>query len=107
MLALAGGALGILVAWLGLRGLVALVPPPGGLRIAPIAMNARMLGATVLLSLITGVVFGVAPALAAFQPDLTGWLKQSTRATGTAYNRHPRRGARVSMQIALALILLP
>ncbi len=93
LLSVAGGALGILVSWWGLRGLVALGPPPGSPRIGEIDLSFRMLSVSALLSVVTGLVFGVLPAL------------DSSRAR-TRSSRHRLRGALVAAQIALALVLL-
>ena len=84
LLSVTGGALGILVAWWGLRGLVAMIPPPGAVRIAEIGLNGRMLGWMLLLSVGSGLLFGAAPALSGFRWKLAGSLKESSRAVGTS-----------------------
>ena len=87
-----GGALGVLVAWWGLRGLVAMIPPPGGLRIREIGLTMPMLLVTAGLSSLAGLLFGLAPALAAFKVNLTGSLKESVRGTGAQSSGHRLRG---------------
>jgi len=105
LLSLVGGALGVLVAWGGLRALVAMSPPPGAPRIAEVGLNLPMLGVLALLSVGTGLLFGVVPALAGSQRDLTVSLNESARGTGTRPGRHRLREILVAAQIALALVL--
>ena len=106
LLSLIGGLLGLLVAWWGLRSLALMGPPPGGLRIVEVGLNARMLLVAASLSMLTGLLFGMAPALAASTLNLTGSLNESVRGTGTHSSGHRLRGALVAAQIALALVLL-
>lgn len=105
LLAVAGGGLGLLLAGWGVRFLVALAPQdtPG---LDQVGVNAGVLGFTLLLSVATGLVFGLAPALGASKVDLNRTLKESSRgATGGA--RHYRlRSVLVSAEFALALVLL-
>ena len=83
-----------------------MIPPPGGLRIGEIGLTMPMLLVTAGLSIFTGLLFGLAPALAAFKVNLTGSLNESVRGTGTQSSGHRLRGALVAAQIALALVLL-
>ena len=106
LLSLIGGLLGVVVAGWGLRILIAMWPPPGGLRIPEVGLNARMILNVAVLSGLTGLLFGLAPALAAFRLNLTGSLNESVRGTGTQAGGHRLRGALVASQIALALVLL-
>jgi len=79
LLALLGGALGLLLAIVGLRVLLLLGPdtlPP----LQEIGVDARVLGFTLVVSLITGIVFGLAPALRASRVDLNGVLKEGAGA---------------------------
>ena len=68
-LGLLGGLLGLVVAWLGLEALLALAPDTLP-RASEIALDGRVLAFTILLGLLTGVGFGVAPALQASQVQL-------------------------------------
>ena len=110
ILALLGGALGLLLAQWGLRGIVGMpwfiVP-----RADEIHLDGIVLAVTVTLSLATGVLFGLIPALKAARPDLMTVL----RATGEAANSSARRrfglrlsarGGLVIAQVALSMILL-
>jgi putative ABC transport system permease protein len=103
MLALAGGALGLLIAWYGVDALLALNPnalPPT----ATVRIDATALAFTALVSLLTGAGFGLAPAIGAAKPDLVGALKESGR--GVRAGRYGLRGGLVVMEIALSLVLV-
>jgi predicted permease len=107
VLALAGGALGLLLSSWTARLLVAVLtksfPVP---RIEGTGTDARVLAFTLAVSVATGVLFGLAPALAAASPDLQDGLRESSR-TATGGGRARRvRGALVVAETALALVLL-
>jgi predicted permease len=105
LLSLLGGALGVALAFVGLRAFVALSPVwfP---RLKEIALDTRVLGFTALLSFATGLIFGVFPALQSSRPDLVESLKESTRGAGTSVSRQRLRSALVVSEISLALVLL-
>ena len=101
LLALAGGVLGVLLALWALPPLKALVP--GGL---PLALDARVLAFTALVSLVSALAFGLFPALNLANQDLNGALKEGGRAgSGGARSNRARRVLVVS-EIALAAVLL-
>src|SRR5262249_15493420 len=106
LLSFVGGVLGVVVAWWSVRAILAMGPPPGGLRIRDLTLNPAMLAGTVVLSLLSGLLFGLAPALATFRLNLTGSLNESVRGTGEQSGGHALRGVLVTLQIALALALL-
>ena len=103
LLSLIGGALGLLLTFVGLRVLISLGPDTLP-RLNEIAVDSRVLGFTFVVSLITGVVFGLAPAVRSSRVDLNGVLKDSGRSTGSGHNR--ARNAFVVVQVALSLVLL-
>jgi len=103
LLGVAGGALGMLLAWWSFSGLVRLVPASiaaGGLRI-----DFRVLGFTLLVSVLTGVLFGLAPAFDASRLKLNEALRDGERTTGGSA-RVRLRDALVVAEVALALVLL-
>jgi predicted permease len=104
VLALAGGALGALLADWGVRALVAVAPPTLP-RLGAVHTDGRVLGFTLLVSALTGVLFGLVPAIQAARPDLTVALAEGGRSGSSAGRQRFRRGL-VVMQIALALMLV-
>lgn len=103
LLALVGGSLGILLAFWGFAPLAALVP--ANLKdYAQLSVDLRVLGFTLLLSLLAGVVFGLAPALTGAKPRLSDTLKEGGRSTN--FGRHRGQELLVVAETALALVLL-
>ncbi len=106
MLSLMGGALGVLIAWWGGQLLLTLVQAdpdhPLPIQVGP---NARLLLFTFTLSLVTGIVFGLAPALRMTHVDLAPSLREGK---GTARSGSHRRVGQflVAGQVALALFLM-
>src|SRR5437773_10363459 len=72
LLSLCGGALGLLLGYGTMRWLQVLIPPFSFAREAHIAMNTRVLWFALAMSVTTGLLFGIAPALQAASPELTG-----------------------------------
>ena len=105
LLSIFGGAIGLLLALYGVYLLVTFGPADLP-RAKEIAVDGSVLGFTFAVSLLTGVIFGLAPALQASRPDLNETLKDSGRsATGAAGHRRVRSLLVVS-EIALSLVLL-
>ena len=104
LLAVAGGGAGLLVAVWGVNSLVSLstdtIP-----RVREIGIDGKVAFFTILISLVTGVVFGLAPALQVSKPDLVDALKESSRTTPGA-RRNTLRSALVVTEVALSLVLL-
>jgi len=105
MLSLAGGTLGVLVAWWGTKALVAL-SPPALIDLKNITVSLPVLAFTFGLSLLTGIVFGLAPALEATRFDLHGSLKEGGKNIGGSSGGQRIRSLFVVTQVALALVLL-
>jgi predicted permease len=102
-LAGAGGALGLLVALWGMTSLVAALP--GSLpRAEVVRMDFRVLVFTFGVSLLTGVLFGLAPALRAAKTDVQHTLKENAR--GSTGSQHRLQSVLVVSELALALVLL-
>jgi len=101
VLALTGGALGILLARWGLPALLAF--SPGNIpRLGEITLDTRALGFTLLVSLATGIVFGLVPALAASRPHLA----DSIKAASARRSRVTASRLLVVAETAMALVLL-
>src|SRR5947207_5319351 len=105
LLAGLGGLLGLLIAQWGTEALVAAVPQNIP-RVSAIQLDGAVLGFTLLLSLGTGIVFGLVPAWQASHVDLNTALKSGTRGAGGGEGKHRARNALVMTEVALALILL-
>ena len=104
MLALVGGTAGVAIAWLGLEGLKAIAPPSLP-RLGAIGIDVGVLGFTALVSLLTGLLFGVVPAFATARPDLFAALRPGGRHTGSRSRKHAR-AVLVGGEVALAVMLL-
>jgi putative ABC transport system permease protein len=108
VLAALGGAAGILLAQWGLR-FVRVYGPAAGTdlaRLAYIELDPGVLAFTVGFSLLTGVVFGLAPAWLGSRVDLSEALKQSSRGNSETGVRGRLRGTLVVLEVSLALVLL-
>jgi putative ABC transport system permease protein len=105
LLALLGGAFGVVLAMWGVDLLVAL-RPANLPRLAAIGIDGRVLIFTLLLSLLTGIVFGLIPAWSAAGANVSEALKEGSRASTASFTRHRLRSALVVVEIALALVLL-
>jgi putative ABC transport system permease protein len=107
IVALVGGALGILVAVWGINALRA-ANPGDAAKFAPgwhqLGINVTVLIFTVALSLLSGLLFGLAPALQVSKPDLNSALKDSNRQSSG--RSHWLRSSLVVLEVALSLVLL-
>jgi macrolide transport system ATP-binding/permease protein len=111
LLALAGGAGGLLLAFWLVGFMRAYSPPANFFPVAfDFSLDRSVLGFTLLLSVLTGLVFGIAPALQASKPDLVAALKDETAlmpgAGGRGARRFTLRNLLVVAQVALSLVLL-
>jgi putative ABC transport system permease protein len=104
MLSIAGTALAIILAWWAVQVLRTSMPE-GVPRITAIALDMRVLVAAAGLSLVTGLLFGIFPALQLSKPDLTNALKDGGRGSAGA-GRQRMRSALVVAEVALAVVLL-
>jgi putative ABC transport system permease protein len=103
LLAMMGGAVGVLLAYWGIQLLIAFAPDNIP-RLQEITIDPRVLGFTFGVSLLTGLVFGLVPALPASRPDLNDALKEGARSSSSG-NRVVRN-LFVVAEMALALVLL-
>ena len=98
-----GGALGLAVAWAGVRALTAAYPESVP-RVAGIGIDPAVLGFTLLVSAVTGVVFGLAPLR--YLSGRTGGRLLNDRASGATAIRPAMRRALVAGEVALAVLLV-
>jgi putative ABC transport system permease protein len=105
-LSLLGGGLGLALALSLIRFLVRIMPADVP-RLNAVGLDVRLLGFAFLVSLMAGILFGLAPALQVSRINLTESLKESWWGSGSEGKRHSRlRGALVVSEIALAVVLL-
>ena len=105
LLSICGGVLGLALGFALKAGLELLIPPFSLPREADVAIDARVLLFTLAVAILTGVIFGLAPALQATRPNLAGCMKEGGRGA-SAGGRHRVRGALVVTEVALAFVLL-
>jgi putative ABC transport system permease protein len=104
ILALAGGGLGVLLAWWGVDAFIA--ANPGSIpRLREIGLDNRVLAFTFTISLLTGLLFGLAPALQASRIALNEFLKEGGR-TSAGFGLSRLRRLLIVSEIAFALVLL-
>ena len=104
-LAMLGGALGALLAYAGVNLMVGL-DPDAIPKANEIAVNVRVLGFTLFVALVTGLVFGLLPALMASKPNLNESLKETGRRATARWAGRRAHGALVVAEVALSLVLL-
>ena len=105
LLSLVAGAAGLLLAAWGVDVLKALAPGDVPMLDA-IGLDATVLGYALALSVATGIIFGLAPALSASKPNLNETLKEGTRGSTEGKSRNRARNALVTAAVALSLVLL-
>jgi putative ABC transport system permease protein len=106
LLALLGSLLGLGLAWWGIQALVA-ISPRDLVNLRGVGINLTVLAWTLGISVVTGVVFGLAPALEATRLNLNDALKEGGKGAGGQGARSSRlRSALVIAEVALALVLL-
>lgn len=106
LLSLAGGALGLLIGYGGIQALLASGNadelPPGSM----VGIDWHVMGFALALSLLTGLVFGLLPALQGSRVDLNTVLKDSGGRWGTGLRQNKARAALVIGEVSLAVVLL-
>ncbi|MGI8741317.1 MAG: ABC transporter permease [Bryobacteraceae bacterium] len=104
-LAIAGGLLGILVAFWSIQLIISMKPAglPG---FEHITVDAPVFGYTLFISLLTGILFGLFPALQASKADIAETLKESGRSNTGGVGRGRFRNALITAEIAISLVLL-
>ena len=109
LLAVTGGVLGLALGYAGVRALLAISPaglPRIGEDGAAVSVDWRVLGFTLAVSLLTGILFGLFPALSASRTDLNSSLKESSNRSGIGLRQGNARSLLVISEVSLALVLL-
>jgi predicted permease len=105
IISLAGGVLGLALAFGGVRSLVALLPADFP-RAHDIHVNGPVLAFTLIISALTGILFGLAPAMQASRTDPKQGLQQNARTTTASRRQNRLRSALVIAEVSLACVLL-
>lgn len=105
LISLAGGAFGLALAFAGVQALVSLLPADFP-RAHDIHVSGPVLAFTLLISILTGILFGLAPALQASRTDPRQGLQQSGRSTTASRHQSRLRSALVISEVSLACVLL-
>jgi len=106
ILGIAGGALGVLAAYGGFRGVLAMVPPNTIPDEAQIVLNAPVLWFTLAVSIGAAMLFGLLPAMVASGSDLSSPLKEAGRGISSGKRQRLLPGALVVGEVALSMMLL-
>jgi len=109
LLSTIGGVLGLVIGALGVRALLAVNPgdiPRIGPEGSAVTLDWAVMGFTLLLSLVTGILFGLVPAMQASHADLNVTLKETGARGGSGMRQNKARGVLVMAEMALAMVLL-
>ena len=109
LLSVTGGVLGLLLGFAGLRALLAVSPaglPRIGENGAAVGLDWRVLCFTLAVSLLTGILFGLFPAISASRLDLNSALKDTSNRSGRGIRQGKARSLLVVSEVSLAIVLL-
>ena len=105
LLALVGGALGLFIAFWGLAAIKKLLPADFP-RLNEIHMDWRVLGFTLAASVLTGIIFGLVPALQVSHSDVQDAIRETGRGTAGSLRQSRFRQALIVVEVALSVVLL-
>ena len=108
LLSLAGGLLGLALGWVGIRALLSINTaglPRVGVGGVLVGIDGTVLAFTLIVSVATGVLFGLIPAIQSARTDLISALREGGR-SGTGFRQNMARSILVVTEVALALVLL-
>ncbi len=106
LMAVLGGALGLLLAEWGTRALLALMASPQNSFVLPVSPDARVLLFTLGVSVLTGILFGLAPALRASGRDLAVSMRETAANVTAGRDRHRLGRSLVVVQVTLSMVLM-
>src|SRR5690348_3367084 len=109
VLSLSGGLLGLGLGWLGIRALLSINTaglPRVGENGSFVSMDLNVVLFTLAVSVGTGILFGLIPAVQSSRTDLTTTLKESSGRSGTGFRQNKARSILVVVEVGLALVLL-
>lgn len=105
LLSLIGGVVALLIV-IAMKSVLLSLVPTDIPRLNEVEVNAGVLAFVFVISTVTGLLFGLIPALQASRPDLVGNLKEGSQGAGSGARHHRFRGALVVVEFALSLILM-
>jgi putative ABC transport system permease protein len=106
LLSLLGGGLGLILVFCGIDLFMAILPPNSIPRADEINIDWRVAGFTMLVTVVSGMIFGLAPALQLSKPNLNDSLKEGGRSSSSGLRSHRFRSVLVITEIAVAVLLL-
>jgi len=109
LLATTGGIAGLALGITGVRALLAISPaglPRVGEKGTAVVVDWRVLAFTLVVAMLTGIIFGIFPALSASRTDLNSTLKEGSNRSGTGFRQSKARSLLVVSEVSLALVLL-
>jgi putative ABC transport system permease protein len=106
LLSASGGILGLGLGYAGMAALRAAIPPNTLPAEANVVLDIRVLAFTFAVSVLTGIVFGLVPAIVVTRGDVASVMKDRARGASTGASRKTLRGALAVAQVALAFVLL-
>ena len=106
LLSLCGGLFGLVIGYSLMNAMKLMLPPFTTPREANAGMDARVLLFALIVSIATGILFGMAPALQATKPDLAAAMKEEGRGSSGGVGRRRLRDSLIVVEIALAFMLL-
>jgi predicted permease len=109
LLSIAGSVLGLILGYFGVRALLSINPgdiPRIGENGSAVSLDWRVLLFTLLAAVVTGILFGLVPALSSSHSDLSLTLRESGSRTGSSVRHNKMRSVLVVTEMALALVLL-
>jgi putative ABC transport system permease protein len=109
LISVGGGGLGLILGYLGVRALLIVSPgdiPRLGANSSAISLDWRIFLFTLVISVFTGILFGLIPALSASSNDGSSLIKDNAMQSGMGFGRNRSRSALVAIEVALALVLL-
>jgi len=105
LLSFVGGAIALIVVASTMKLLIGFLPPEMP-RLNEVGISAPVLGFVFLISTITGLLFGLVPALQTSRPEIVGNLKEGTLGSGTGVSHQHFRSGLVIVEFALSLVLM-
>jgi putative ABC transport system permease protein len=106
VLSICGGLLGVIIGYALMNGIKLMMPPFPFAREVVIAMDGRVMLFAAVVSIFTGLLFGMAPALQATKPDLAASMKEESRGSSGGVSRRRLRDSLIVAEVALAFVLL-